>query len=453
MATDLRPLLEARSVAVIGASADPGKIGGRPIAYMRRLGFTGRIVPVNPGRAEVQGLPCLPNLDDAGQIDLAIIAAPAAAAADAVASALRAGVRGVILFTAGYAEAGEEGRVAQTALADAARAAGSALLGPNCLGAINIHARLPATFATALEQRSPTAGTFSYMGQSGALGAYWLEMADEAGLGVAKWITTGNEAQVTGADALAYLAADAETRVIGAYIEDIKQPEAFAQAAQTARTAGKTLLAIKSGRSAGGRAAAAAHTAAQAGDDGWYDGFLRECGAIRVQSLTEMIDSARLLTAANPPVRGPRIGVVTVSGGAGVLICDAAVEQGLDIAPLSPEQAADYATFLPSYAQPRNPVDVTGAVVGDRALMTKALGGLGASPGHDAILLFLGSMGSIADDLVESVRVTLAFGKPVVVIWMAAPVAARAALEAMGVPVFDDIPPAVAAIAAVSRTR
>jgi len=452
MPTDIRALLEPVSVAVVGASADPRKIGGRPIDYMRRLGFPGRIIGVNPARREVQGVACVPDIAEAGAIDLAILATPLDGAEAAVLACLKAGVRGLVLFTAGYAEVGAEGRLAQQRLADAARDAGAALLGPNCLGALNVPARLPATFATTLEVLDPKPGWFSYVGQSGALGAYWLEMADAAGLGIAKWITTGNEAQVTGADAIAYLAADAHTRIIGTYIEDIKAPEAFAAAALAARQAGKTIIAIKAGRSAAGARAAATHTASQAGDAAWYAKFLDDCGIIPVASLTEMIDAARLAGArvegiAPAPYHAARIGMVTVSGGAGVLVCDAAADHGLAMAELSPDECAALRDFLPFYAPATNPIDVTGAVVSDRSLLPRAVEILGRASTCDVLLLFYGGMASIADDLVAAVRGATAYGKPVVVIWMAGPAAAVAAITAFGVPVFTDIPPAIAAIA------
>ena len=447
MTADLTPLLDARSVAVVGASADPLKIGGRPISYLKRLGYEGRIVPVNPTRSEVQGLPCLPSITEAGEIDLAIIAAPAPAAAEAVADSLKAGVRSLVLFTAGYAEVDEAGAAAQADLAAQARAAGAVMLGPNCLGAINVHRKLAASFTTALETLDPTPGGFSYMGQSGALGAYWIEMASRAGLGIAKWITTGNEAQATCADALAYLAGDRETRIVGAYIEDIKDQDAFSAAAGRSEAAGKRILALKSGRSAGGARAARAHTGSSTGNDSWYDGFLAECGIVRVRSLSEMVDAARILSADLPPPSKPRIAAVTVSGGAGVLICDEAERYGLEVAQIGPALADEFRAFLPGFAHPQNPLDVTGAVVGDNQLMTKALVALARSDACDVILIFIGSMGSIADTLIDAIAAAKPMGKPLVAIWMAPPPGARERIEGLGVPMFDEIQPAVAALA------
>ena len=238
--------------------------------------------------------------------------------------------------------------------------------------------------------------------------------------------------------------------MIGAYIEDIKEPDRFAAAAAAARAAGKTVLALKSGRSALGARAAIAHTASSAGDDGWYDGFLRECGVTRVRSLSEMIGAARLLSAPFPVPRSPRIAAVTVSGGAGVLICDEAERQGLTMADFSTPLVEALRDFLPGFARPQNPVDVTGAVVSDKALMGRALTTLARSEDCDAILLFVGSMASIADTLIDAIMEATPIGKPVVSIWMAAPPGVRERIEALGVPVFAEIQPAVAALARAS---
>jgi acyl-CoA synthetase (NDP forming) len=450
VAKDLNGILEARSVAVIGASGDARKIGGRPIEYLRRYGFEGAIVPINPHRAEIQGLTAFPSLHDAPAADLAILATPAEGVEDALDQCAAAGVRAVVTFSAGYAETGADGVAAQERLAARARAGGITLLGPNCLGAINAHRRLTATFTTALEKGGLPPGGFSFIGQSGALGAYWLDLARAAGLGVAKWITTGNEADVGIADALSAVASDAETRLIGAYFEQIRDPDAFAAAAAEAKRRGRTILALKAGMSPQGALAAAAHTGSDAGSPDWYRGFLRECGVVQVGSLGEMIDVARIAEAPVPARGVERIGVVTVSGGAGVLICDAAAELGLEIAALPEATGAALRGILPSFAQPRNPIDVTGAVLSDLALMPGALDALGRAGACDAILVFIGAMSDIAGRLKDAIVAASAHGLPIVVIWMSVPDSARDALEAKGIPVFADIPPALAAIARLS---
>jgi acyl-CoA synthetase (NDP forming) len=453
-ALDLHPLIEARSIAVLGASADPQKVGGRPIAYLQRMGFSGRIVPINPNRTEIGGLVCAPSILETDPVDLAIISAPIDGKLDLVRDAIAAKAKAIVLFSAGFGEVGEQGRALQAELSDMARDAGVLVLGPNCLGAISVPNRLAATFTTALETRLPRAGSFSYVGQSGALGAYWLDLVAQTNLGVARWFSTGNEALISLGDVLAYLVEDPETKVIGAYVEDIKAPKLFREAAQKARDAGKTILAIKAGRSSAGARAVTCHTGANPGDDAAYAEMLADAGVVRVRSLTEMIDAARLLLAPTPP-RGVRLGCATVSGGAGVLLCDAAIEAGLEIAELSPATTARLRAALPSFAHALNPVDVTGAVVSNPVLMPEVMSTLAAAPEIDTIVLFLGAMSSIADNLVSSIvrARTENPDKPMCVIWMGGPEAACAQIEAAGVPVFNEIPPAIAALACVARRR
>ncbi|MGE4431216.1 MAG: CoA-binding protein [Sphingobium sp.] len=450
-ATDIGCLLDARSIAVVGASSDPAKIGGRPIAYLLRGGYSGRIVPVNPMHPRIQGIAAVKDIRDAEPVDLAIIATPAAAADDAVAACVQAGAKGIILFTAGYAEADMAGAGKQAELVARAQSAGAVMLGPNCLGAINFHTGLIATFTTALEIEQPRAGGFSYFGQSGALGAYWIEMAARAGLGLGKWLSTGNEAQVNSADALAYLANDPDTKLIAAYFEDIKDPENFAIAADIARANGKRIIALKSGQSAAGKRAARAHTASQPGDDGWYEELFARHGIIRVRSLSEMIDTATLLSSATPFPTSDRLAFVTVSGGAGILMCDSAAEVGLGIAEFSPALTDALRTILPGFAQPQNPIDVTGAVLSDHLLMPHILDLLANSGECDGIVLFIGAMDAISDTLLAAIAQVRDQGFPLTVIWMAAPAKVRPALQDLGIPLFSDIPPAMAAIAAATR--
>jgi acyl-CoA synthetase (NDP forming) len=440
-------LLEPRSIAIVGASGDPLKIGGRPLEYLSRYGFQGRVVPVNPNRDRVQGLQCFRRLQDTEPVDLAIVAAPLEGARDAIEQCMAARTRAIVLFTAGFAEVGESGRALQAELAQMASAAGIALLGPNCLGTINVPRNVVATFTTALETLKLTAGSFSYAGQSGALGAYWLEKAVSAGLGIAKWITTGNEAQVTLAEALGYLAEDSESRVIGLYIEDVKRPDEFAAAAAAARRAGKTILAIKGGRSPSGRRAVAGHTGALAGDDAEYQSLLDACGILRVSSLTELVDVARLRLSPRVPERVNRLGVITVSGGAGVLICDAAQDAGLTVPDLPGEVAESIDAVLPSFVRRQNPVDVTGAVVTDTGMLQEVVRSLAQSEAFDAIVMFFGLMSSIKDGIVSAVQSAARYGKPLVVIWMGADPESVRRIEDAGVPVFDEIPPAIHAIA------
>jgi len=216
---DLEPLLRPRSIAVIGASTQPEKVGGMPIRLLGELGYAGRVYPVNPGADTVQGLRAYPTIDAIGEpVDLAIVAVPAASAADVMTQLGRAGTRAAVVFTSGFAEVAG-GAALQETLAANARAHGVQLLGPNCLGAMNLRARMFATFSPIPLTGVPPVGEVGLVSQSGAFGAYAFALAREAGLGLSHWVTTGNEAGVQVADVIEWLAHDPDTRVILTYME------------------------------------------------------------------------------------------------------------------------------------------------------------------------------------------------------------------------------------------
>ncbi len=444
----LEALLHARSVAVIGASGDPAKISGRPIAYMRSRGFSGAIYPVNPGRTEVQGLRCYPSITAIGRpVDLAIIGTAAAHVEDAIRDGVAAGVKAFVIFSSGFAELDEAGRALQARLTRLALEHGVAIVGPNCLGIANCRSGMLATFTTALESHSLQPGGFSFVSQSGALGAYWMDIILRSGIGFSQWITTGNECDVDAAEAIDFLVSDPDTRVIGVYIEDIRRVDAFRAALERAARAGKPVLAIKSGSSSAGAAAAASHTGALAGNDALYDACLIQHGALRVRSLTEMMDTARLLLHNAAP-KGPRLAVMTVSGGAGVLIADACEPLGFELPPLQPAVAQALVPVLPSFVHPSNPLDITGNVLQDTPMISRAMQCLANDREIHGIVLFIGMMHSIADAFVLALSQARAqVHCPIVVVWIGAMESSIQALEAVGIPVFLDIPQAMQAMA------
>lgn len=449
---NLDVLLNPDSIAVVGASSNPMKLGGRPIAYMKKLGYRGRLYPVNPKAAEIQGLPAYPALSAIGEpIDLAIVAAPAAMVEDVIRDGIVAGVRAFVVFSSGFAEYSAEGAAMQARLRSICDEAGALLLGPNCLGAINIRNHVIASFTTAMEDHELIEGGFGFVSQSGALGAYWLDMMFQRGIGVSSWLATGNEAGVTVADAIHHMAKDPDTRVIGCYIEDIKDGPAFRDAALTAIAAGKPVLLIKAGRSQTGAAAAASHTGALAGEDARYQALFDQIGIVRVNSLSEMGSVARLILM-QPPSTGRSVGVISVSGGAGVLLADELDEAGFAVPPFDADTCARINAALPGFVSAANPLDVTGGVAGDSSIFGKVLDALGTAPDHDSFVLFIGLMVSISKDLSESlVRAFAKAGKQVVVIWIGAPQEVVRDLESQGLPVYPDIPEAVHAMTLARR--
>jgi acetate---CoA ligase (ADP-forming) len=271
----------------------------------------------------------------------------------------------------------------------------------------------------------------------------------QAGLGVSRWVTTGNECDIDLAAGIGMLVDDPGTKVIGAYVEDVKHGAAFRAALVAAARAGKPVFLIKAGRSSAGAVAAASHTGAIAGEDRVYDAFFAQFGAVRVASVTALIEAAKLVLHGAVPA-GERVGVLSVSGGAGVMLADAIEESGLAFPRLAPETAQALAGVLPGYSKPQNPLDLTANVLSDTGMFRKTLAVMGAAPEVDACVLFIGLMHSIADVLAETILAARTeSGKPFVVVWIGAPRPVVARLEAAGIPVYGDIPAAVTALAHV----
>ncbi len=396
-AGSLGALFRPRSVAIVGASPDATRIGGRPVAYLRTLGYRGAIYPVNPNYAEVQGLPAFKSLSAIGQpVDLAIIAVAAARVPETLAEARALGVGGIVLFSSGFAEIGDVGRRAQDEITRLARASGMRILGPNCLGLMSGVSNVYATFSPVPQSGVARRGVIGLASQSGAFGAYAYALARDRGLGLSHWITTGNEADVELADAIAFYAGDPDTEVVLAYCEGVRRGDAFLDALAAARAAGKPVVITKVGRTEIGAAAASSHTAALAGEDAVYDAVFEQYGAIRARTVEELFDLGYAFSTRRK-LRGNRLAIVTVSGGVGVLMADEAVERGVD---LQEPPAAAQAKILQRvpFAAVRNPVDVTGQAANDHALWDDTLDALLADEGYDAVALFF-SVTMLSPDL------------------------------------------------------
>ena len=390
--TSLGPLFAPRSVAVIGASTDPSRIGGRPIASMRAGGFQGAILPVNPNRTEVQGIPAFPAIAAFPIVpEAAIVAVPAARAEAAVAELAALGVRAVVLFSAGFAEVDEAGAAAQARIAGIARGAAMRLLGPNSLGLFNARIGWFATFSTSLESFRPLPGRIGIASQSGAFGTHIFAAAAERGLGTPICVTTGNEADVTLGEAIGWLAADPGTEVIAASAEGIRKPASFLAALAAARAAGKPVIMLKVGTSRLGAGAARSHTAAIAGDDRVFSAVLEEFGALRAGSAEQLLDFAYAATRRVYPAHNT-LGALTVSGGAGVLIADAAETLGLAMPPLPAAAQAALKSALP-FAACVNPVDCTAQVLNEPTLIARFAETMVAEGGYRSVLAFFSQTG------------------------------------------------------------
>ena len=366
----LQAMLEPTSVAMIGASEDPGRIGGRPLRYLKDAGFKGEVYPVNPKRDVVQGLKAYASVKDIGKpVDCAIIAVPARIVADTLRECAEAGVKAAIVFSSGFSEIGGDGEAMQQELTDISKETGLRVVGPNCLGVLSFNSRFFATFSSTGDQGYPEAGNLAIISQSGAYGTHLFAVASGHGLGVSHVITTGNECDVTVAECIEWAAENDDVKVIAAYAEGIKNGPALIKALSNARAAGKPVIFMKVGRSAEGAAAAASHTASLAGADQIYQAVFDQYGVFRANTTEEMIDAAYACTAGIYP-RGKRIGLVTISGGVGVQMADYSNMMGLDVAPMPLDAQKRLKEKLP-FASALNPVDTTAQFFNDMSLVSE----------------------------------------------------------------------------------
>ena len=378
----LEPLLRPRSVAVIGASTNPSKIGSLVVANLLSHGFGGRLFPVNTGASPVLGIVSAASLAEVPQpLDLVIVALPAAQALPAVQQAAALGAKACIVLSAGFAEVG----VDQHGLATAAAASGMVLLGPNCLGAINIADGIYCTFSGVAASGAVATGPVGIVSQSGGFGVSAYIAARERDLGLSHVIMTGKEAQLQLADGLEWLAHDPQTRCILAFMETCRCGERLLRALEAARSAGKPVVVVKGGSSLAGARAARAHTAAAAGEDRVYQAVFDRMGALRASSLEEAMDLVDALSCL-PSVRGSRLGILTVSGGMGILMADAAEDAGLQL-PALPREIQDRIRARAPLGSADNPVDLTGAIMADRALEHDVVDALAGSGLYDALVV------------------------------------------------------------------
>lgn len=450
-------LFEPRSIAIVGASDDVTKIGGRPLQFLQKYGYAGDIYPINRKAGLVQSLPAYASLDDVPEApELAVVAVPPAGVLDAVKDCARRGVKAAVILSAGFSEMGEEGSRLQAQIGDVARATGMRVVGPNCLGAIGVPDKSIATFSVALESSFPVAGPVGIVSQSGNLGSFTLRLAGERGLGVSRMLTTGNECDVDIADAIASLAADPGTSVILCCMETCRNGAKLTQAMAMAREAGKPLVVLKVGVSEAGSEAAASHTGALACSDAVFDAVLRNGGAIRVPSIEQLLEVGHALSVVGPArvPGGHRVAVLTASGGFGVLLADAASAQGLALPKLAAQTQERILSVVP-FAAPSNPVDMTAQVSSRPEVLAQVLDAVARDTNCDALILqsanafhvprlrdvFLAALEQVRKD--HPSRLILLCAR--------APQDVRATLNAMGFPVVEGIDAACATLAALMR--
>ena len=347
-------MFEPRRVALVGASDRPGSVGR--LLWDNLAGFPGEVLPVCPA-ATVGGQAAYADLRDVpGQVDLAVIATPAATVPGIIGAAADKGVRAAVVLSAGFAETGDEGARLQADAVAAARAGGVRLVGPNCFGVQNADLPLNASIAAGTPRGG---GGVTIVTQSGSYGMAVHALGQDEGLRVAKVFAAGNKADITDAELLGYLRQDPDTRVICLLLESVTDARRFfTEARQT--TPHKPVIAVVGGRTGAGQRAAVSHTAALGTDDAILDAALRQAGVVRVRTGLQALDGARAL-ASQPVPRGPRVAVVTNSGGTGVELTDLLADEGLAVPELSGPLQDELRALLPEYGSARNPVDMTPA--------------------------------------------------------------------------------------------
>lgn len=352
-------ILCPRSIAVVGASADPRAFGGFVLGNLERFGYPGELHLVSRSSTEIHGRPCVASIDALPQgIDLAVLAIPEAGVPDAIRMLGARGAHAAVVFASGYAEAGDEGRARQEALAALARDAGMHLLGPNCMGYTHLSAGIPVTFEPLKAQPRETRPGAGVVAQSGAMAANLRDALTGRGLPVTAIVSTGNEVSVGVEDVLAYYINDAQTRVIVVYAEQIRRPACFLALARKAREAGKPIVLLMPGRSDRAREAAQSHTGALAGDHATACAQLRREAVVVVDSLDELFDTtAILLRFGRPPLGGPAF--MTGSGAMKNIALDFCHDLGLNLPALGPQVRERLRAMLPDYAVAENPLDYT----------------------------------------------------------------------------------------------
>ncbi len=450
MTEGIRALINPSSIAILGASANLEKLNGRTLQYLQRAGYGGAIYPVNPKYDGIAGLTCYPDVASIpGAIDLAIVAIPARHVTAAIAALGEKGARAAVVFSAGFAEMGADGAALEAAIVEAARGHGMRLCGPNTLGLINGFTGATATFSQ--YAKGPiVAGPVAFITQSGAFGTAIAALARLRGMGLGYVVNTGNEADVTLVDVMDEILADERIRVCTAYVEGLRDGPAFLELAGTALERGQPIIVLKVGRGDAGARAAASHTGALAGEDRVFDGVARQKGIIRARNEEQMLDLAEAF-AACPLPQGPGVGIITQSGGAGVMMADRAEELGLTVPVVGEATRAKLGEVLPAFGTATNPVDMTGQFIAEPAILRDGVKVLLEDPGIHIAIIWLELMEDYAEQMLAIFRdIRDSVDKPFIISWVAASDEALDGLRDMGICVVRGGEPAIDAAAALA---
>ena len=455
MRTDLERFFNPASIAIIGASQDFITISGQPLKHLQSHHYKGRLYPVNPRYPEVGGVKCYPSLAEVPETpDLVLILVNASRVADMLRQCGAKGVPFVIIFSSGFSEMGGEGVRLQRELAQIAQQHRIGVIGPNCQGMMNVADGVFAGFGSVFfTDYEP--GRVSMVSQSGGFGFSVMNLSSkDGGLPFRQMVTTGNEIGVSTLDFMEYFIRDPHTDLIAGYLEGAKDAHRLPEIGQKALAAGKPILMWKVGNTEQGQKAAASHTANLGGAMALYKAAFRQNGIIQVEDIQDVVDCGRAFRSGRLP-KGNRLAIITISGGAGILMTDECIGRGMRLAELAPQTVAKLREFVPSFGSINNPVDVTAAIFNDLTLINRTLQAIVDDPGVDCIAMINASLqGEIARKIAaEIVAVSAKTDKPIYIAWSArdamAP-EAYAALEAARIPHYKSPVRCGRAMAAVS---
>lgn len=420
-----RPLFHPKSIAVIGASDDPRKLGYLHLRGIVEFGYNGAVYPVNPRLAgkEILGLKCYARVSDIpDDVDLVFIAVSARTVLDVLNECSKKGVRAAIIFAGGFAETSGEGKVMEEEIRAIARRSGMIVLGPNCLGVVNLHAKLSTFGFMASLLKPPQPGKISLISHSGTLAVSFLILSIVRKFYPSKIVSTGNEAAMTLTDVLEYFIEDPDTQVIAMYIETVRDGRRFMELCKSTT---KPLVALKAGKTEAGKGAAKSHTAALAGSVEVWNAVCKQVGIIQADSFEELYELSMALARPLRP-KGNRVGIISVLGGPAVIACDACERHGLKVPRLADESVKKLREILPPIASVTNPVDTTGSALEDVNMYIEALEIMCRDPNIDMIIslppIYAPLLFSISKAVIEASK---QYNKPIIVSW-ALPLGIRA---------------------------
>ncbi|MBI4645082.1 MAG: acetate--CoA ligase family protein [Bacteroidia bacterium] len=418
--SDLKFFLSPRSIAIIGASENFASISGKPLHFLIEHDYKGRVFPVNPKYDTLGGLKCYKSvLEIPEPVDLALLAVNFRYVLPALKQCVEKKVKFATIFASGFAESGEEGKEKKKQMAELAEKSGMRICGPNCQGSVSLKERVIGGFSASLGVKPLNSGPIGYVTQSGALGYSIFSLAQEAGVGFSYVASTGNEVDLHTLDFMEYMLENADTKMIISYLEGIKNGKQFIRIADRALELGKPIVALKACRSEIGQKAACSHTASLTGSDAVCDAFFRQKGIIRVNDIENMIDIAALMQRIPALPQGKGVGLITTSGGAGILMADEATDMKLTIPEMDPESRKAIMEVIPPYGSALNPVDVTAQVINEAEDFMKVLQIMVKNPEIHALVIVVtqitGESGRrMAEDIVKISRLTT---KPITVAW------------------------------------